>query len=95
MNKKHSIAYLLTLRHTLDNLMGQSIMGCRYTKALKAGIDSLATKELEVESSSYTVKVLEEDGDVYVQVYLTNGGLLETHEYLKDNIVDEGNLGKT
>ena len=93
MNKKTSIAYLLTLQTTLDDLMGKSILGSRYTKALGAGIESLATNELELESNKYTVKILENKGNIYVQVYFTNGGLIETHEYLVSDLIDETTIG--
>ena len=71
------------------------MMGGRYTKALRAGIESLSSKELEVDTGSYTIKVLEDNGDVSVEVYVNDGGLLETHEYLRDNIIDESSVGES
>ena len=93
MDKKHSIAYLLTLQRTLDDLMGRSILGSKYTKALQSGIESLSNDEIELESNKFTVKVLEHKSNLYVQVYFTDGGLIETHEYLVDDLIDESNLG--
>ena len=46
MDKKHSIVYLLTLKDTINDLMGSSLMGNRYTKALKAGIESLSSDDI-------------------------------------------------
>jgi hypothetical protein len=94
MDKKHSIAYLLTLQKTLDDLMGESMLGSKYTRAIQSGIESLANEDLEVESNKYTVKVLEHKGNIYVQVYFTEGGLIETHEYLVEDLIDEDSLGE-
>ena len=94
MDKKHSIAYLLTLQKTLDNLMGKTMLGSKYTKAIQSGIESLSNSELEIESTKYTVKVLEHKSNLYVQVYFTEGGLIETHEYLVEDIIDEESLGE-
>jgi len=93
MDKKHSIAYLVSLQNTLHDLMGQTIVGSRYTKALGAGIESLANKDIELKSSKFTVKILENKGNIYVNVYFTEGGLIETHEYLIEDLIDENSLG--
>ena len=95
MDKKHSIVYLLTLKDTINDLMGSSLMGNRYTKALKAGIESLSSDDIEVTSNKFVIKVVNDKGNLYVKVFLKKGGWLETHEYLAQDLIDENMLGES
>ena len=94
MDKRESILHLITLHKTLDKLMGKSVVGSKYKNALVDAVKSLSSKEIELESSKFTVTVIDKHDDIIIDVYFTDGGLINTHKYCADCLVDENNIGE-
>ena len=78
----------------MDRYYQWTKVGYKYKKALFDGIKSLSNKEVELESTKFTVTVVDKHDDIYIDVYFTDGGLINTHKYCADGVVDENNIGE-
>ena len=56
MDRKDSIINLKKLYLLLDELMGETLLGMKYTRSLKKGISSLEKNRLLVKNNMFQVK---------------------------------------
>ena len=95
MKRIDSINYLKKLYILLDNIMGNSMLGMKYTKSLRKGIVSLEKNKLFVENSMFKVKVNNSKGAITIDVLHANGELIDSTTYNPDSIISDKTLGKS
>ena len=95
MTKTDSINYLKKLYVLLNQLMGSSLLGIKYTRSLKKGISSLQKNKLLVENNLFKVKVNENKGAITIDISHVNGELIDSHTYAPDSVISEKVIGKS
>ena len=95
MTKTDSINYLKKLYVLLNQLMGSSLLGIKYTRSLKKGISSLQKNKLLVDNNSFKVKVNENKGAITIDISHVNGELIDSHTYAPDSVISEKVIGKS
>jgi len=95
MNREDSIIILKKLYLLLDDLMGETLLGRKYTKSLKKGIRSLEKNSLLVKNHMFQVKVKNKKGVIIIDVKDLNGEIIESHVYDSKNIISDDIVGKS
>ena len=95
MKRTDSINYLKKLYVLLDNIMGNSMLGMKYTKSLRKGINSLQKNKLFVDNGMFKVKVNNSKGAITIDVLHSNGELIDSTTYDPDSVISDKTLGKS
>ena len=95
MNRKSSISYLKKLYVLLDRLMGETILGTKYTRSLKFGINSLEKNDLIVENGTFKVNIKKNVDNITIDVEHKSGQLIDSHKYDSESILSTNIIGKT
>jgi len=95
MKRRDSINYLKRLYVLLDRLMGSSLLGIKYTKSLKRGINSLQKNKLSVDNGTFKVNVNKKKNRITVDISHKNGELIESHTYDQDSLIGEDIIGES
>ena len=95
MDRKDSIANLKKLYLLLDELMGDTLLGIKYTRSLKKGIKSLEKNALMVKNDLFQVKVKSKNGVISIDVRDLNGNTIESYKYDSKNVISDDIVGKS
>ena len=95
MTRSDSINYLKKLYALLDNLMGDSLLGIKYIRSLRKGINSLQKNKLFVDNGLFKVKVNDNKGSITIDILHASGKLIDSHTYAPDSVISEKIIGKT
>ena len=79
----------------LDELMGDTILGIKYTKSLRKGIESLEKNRLEVDNGTFKVNVKNKEEIITINVFHKNGEIIESLEYDAKSLIGNNILGKS
>ena len=95
MTRKLSITYLKKLYVFLDNLMGETILGIKYIRSLKKGIESLEKNKLVVDNGTFEVNVKNKENIITINVSHKNGKIIESLEYDAKSVINTNIIGKS
>ena len=95
MNRKSSISCLKKLYVFLDELMGETILGIKYTKSLRKGIESLEKNKLVVDNGTFKVNVKNKEEIITINVFHKNGEIIESLEYDAKSLIGNNIIGKS
>lgn len=95
MTRKLSITYLKKLYVFLDNLMGETILGIKYIRSLKKGIESLEKNKLVVDNGTFEVNVKNKENIITINVSHKNGEVIESLEYDAKSVINTNIIGKS
>ena len=96
MEKSSSVKYLKNLRTVLKNLMGETILGVKYVRALNIAIDVLDGYHAELITDIYSVNAINKDEGIIIDIFHNEtGSLLESIEMDPDSVIDESITGET
>ena len=95
MNREISIIHLKKLYVLLDNLMGNTILGYKYTKSLQKGINSLEKNELQVDNGTFKVIVENNIDNITIDVSHKSGEIIDTLKYDSQSLLGESIIGKS
>lgn len=95
MTRKLSITYLKKLYVFLDNLMGETILGIKYIRSLKKGIESLEKNKLVVDNGTFEVNVKNKENIITINVSHKNGEIIESLEYNAKSVINTNIIGKS
>lgn len=95
MTRKLSITYLKKLYVFLDNLMGETILGIKYIRSLKKGIESLEKNKLVVDNGTFKVNVKNKENIITINVSHKNGEVIESLEYDAKSVINTNIIGKS
>tara|TARA_B000000609_G_C24069707_1_gene291310 strand:- start:259 stop:546 length:288 start_codon:yes stop_codon:yes gene_type:complete len=95
MTRKLSITYLKKLYVFLDNLMGETILGIKYIRSLKKGIESLEKNKLVVDNGTFEVNVKNKENIITINVSHKNGEIIESLEYDAKSVINTNIIGKS
>ena len=95
MNRQLSITYIKKLYTLLDNLMGETILGVKYTKSLRKGIESLEKNKLVVDNGTFKVNVKNKENIITINVFHKDGEIIESLEFNSNLILGENIIGKS
>ena len=95
MNRESSISYLKKLYVLLNKLMGETLLGVKYTRSLKTGINSLEKNDLIVKNGTFEVNVKKNINNITVDVKHKSGELIDSHTYDSESLVSTNIIGKS
>ena len=95
MDRKDSIINLKKLYLLLDELMGETLLGMKYTRSLKKGISSLEKNRLLVKNNMFQVKVKDKNGVITINVQDLKGNTIESFKYDSKNVISDDIVGKS
>tara|TARA_Y100000768_G_C23925721_1_gene657417 strand:+ start:615 stop:902 length:288 start_codon:yes stop_codon:yes gene_type:complete len=95
MDRELSINYLKKLYVLLDRLMGETILGLKYVKSLRKGIESLQKNKLEVDNGTFKVKVKNKEDIITIDVKHINGDIIESLEFDSSSVITNNIIGKS
>ena len=95
MDRKDSIINLKKLYLLLDALMGETLLGMKYTRSLKKGISSLEKNRLLVKNNMFQVKVKDKNGAITINVQDLKGNTIESFKYDSKNVISDDIVGKS
>jgi len=95
MDRELSIDYLKKLYVLLDRLMGETILGIKYVKSLRKGIESLQKNKLEVDNGTFKVNVKNIEDTITIDVTHSNGEIIESLEFDSKSILNNNIIGKS
>ena len=95
MNRESSIIHLKKLYVLLDNLMGSTTLGYKYTKSLQKGINSLEKNKLQVDNGTFKVIVENNIDNITIDVAHKNGEIIDTLKYDCQSLLGESIIGKS
>lgn len=95
MDRELSINYLKKLYVLLDRLMGETILGIKYVKSLRKGIESLQKNKLEVDNGTFKVKVKNKEDIITIDVKHINGDIIESLEFDSNSVITNNIIGKS
>ncbi len=95
MDRKDSIINLKKLYLLLDELMGETLLGMKYTRSLKKGISSLEKNRLLVKNNMFQVKVKDKNGAITINVQDLKGNTIESFKYDSKNVISDDIVGKS
>ena len=95
MTRKLSITYLKKLYVFLDNLMGETILGIKYIRSLKKGIESLEKNKLVVDNGTFEVNVKNKENIITINVSHKNREIIESLEYDAKSVINTNIIGKS
>ncbi len=95
MDRKDSIINLKKLYLLLDELMGETLLGMKYTRSLKKGISSLEKNKLLVKNNMFQVKVKDKNGAITINVQDLKGNTIESFKYDSKNVISDDIVGKS
>lgn len=95
MTRESSILCLKKLYVLLNNLMGSTILGSKYTKSLKKAINSLERNKLMVENKIFKVKIENNIDNITIDVLSHNDDLIDSIRYDCDSFISEEIAGKS
>ena len=95
MNREDSIINLKKLYLLLNELMGETLLGMKYTKSLKKGISSLKKNRLLVKNKMFQVKVKDKNGVISIDVQDLEGNSIESFKYDSQNVISDDIVGKS
>ncbi|MBU46187.1 MAG: hypothetical protein CMD28_02050 [Flavobacteriales bacterium] len=95
MDRELSIDYLKKLYVLLDRLMGETILGIKYVKSLRKGIESLQKNKLEVDNGTFKVNVKNIEDTITIDVTHANGEIIESLEFDSKSILNNNIIGKS
>ena len=93
MNRKTSISHLKKLYVLIDNIMGDTILGTKYTRSLRKSINSLERNKICVENRFFRVLVKNKKDHIEISILTKNGDVIDTLKYDNSNIISEDNIG--
>lgn len=79
----------------LDELMGETILGIKYTKSLRKGIESLEKNKLVVDNGTFKVNVKNKEEIITINVFHKNGEIIESLEYDAKSLIGNNIIGKS
>ena len=79
----------------LDELMGETILGIKYTKSLRKGIESLEKNKLVVDNGTFKVNVKNKEEIITINVFHKNGEIIESLEYDAKSLIGNNLIGKS
>jgi len=79
----------------LDKLMGDTILGTKYTRSLKKGIESLEKNKLVVDNGTFKVNVKNKEEIITINVSHKNGEIIESLEFDAKSIIGNNIIGKS
>ena len=95
MDRKDSIINLKKIYLLLDELMGETLLGMKYTRSLKKGISSLEKNRLLVKNNMFQVKVKDKNGAITINVQDLKGNTIESFKYDSKNVISDDIVGKS
>jgi hypothetical protein len=95
VNRYSSIKYLKKLYVLLDNLMGETLLGIKYVKSLRKGIDSLQKNKLVVDNGTFKVDVKNNKDNITIDVCHKSGEVVDKLTYDSKSIIGENIIGKS
>ena len=95
MDRKDSIINLKKLYLLLDELMGETLLGMKYTRSLKKGISSLEKNRLLEKNNMFQVKVKDKNGAITINVQDLKGNTIESFKYDSKNVISDDIVGKS
>jgi hypothetical protein len=95
MNRKRSISYLKKLYVFFDDLMGNTILGSKYIKSIRKGIESLEKNKLVVDNGTFKVNVRNKENTITIDVFLKDGEIVESLEFSSNSVIGDNIIGKS
>ena len=95
MNRKRSIIYLKKLYVLFDDLMGSTMLGSKYIKSIKKGIESLEKNKLVVDNGTFKVNVRNKENTITIDVLLQDGEIVESLEFSSNSVIGDNIIGKS
>ena len=95
MNRKRSISYLKKLYVFFDDLMGSTMLGSKYIKSIRKGIESLEKNKLVVDNGTFKVNVKNKENTITIDVLLKDGEIVESLEFSSNSVIGDNIIGKS
>ena len=75
--------------------MGETLLGIKYVKSLRKGIDSLQKNKLVVDNGTFKVNVKNNKDNITINVLHKSGEIVDSHTYDVRSIIDDNIIGKS
>ena len=75
--------------------MGETILGIKYIRSLKKGIESLEKNKLVVDNGTFKVNVKNKENIITINVSHKNGEVIESLEYDAKSVINTNIIGKS
>ena len=75
--------------------MGETVLGTKYIKSLRKGIESLEKNKLVVDNGTFKVNVKNKEEIITINVFHKNGEIIESLEFDAKSIIGNNIIGKS
>jgi len=92
-----TVDYLKNIHHIIEDIIGTTNTGKRYSTALEDAIRRLSSDEVSLITDDFAVSVIKQKRGIIVDVFLiSTGDLVETWDLTLDDILsDEAQIGES